>query len=178
MNKSIVTEDLPPAQTYFLELIEEGKTTFEAAILAFPEKNDALAYARKVLNDNDLGRSLAFVRMQKVGLSINENVDNLKEANDLARSDPKSSTALLNCVKLGFDFYNLLPKQEKVGLTINNNTQLNLNTDEGRKKVVSDYYEQAQKELPKEEIATFIESGTIGEVEVLSKEDLFDNGDN
>ena len=175
MENSIAVSDLPPAKARFLELIGEGTPTFDAAIEAFPEKAQPLDYARKFLKDSELGRASAFVKLQEVGLSINDTIAHLKTAHNLAVTNPKASTALLNCVKLDFEYYSLLPKSDAKGFTINNNTQVNLNTEEGRNEVVNAYYEDAKENLPEEEIATFIESATIGDVEVLPKSDLFLN---
>lgn len=168
MQGHILTE----ADNQFQSLILEGKSPEVAAYEAFPEKEFPFKYAIAKIRNKEFVRANYHILLEDAGFTEIFTAENLYKAADLAESDPKASAALLNVVKEAHKIYDLYPQEQR-------NDHLNVGTINinDRSQVLQQIIQQAKQEMPEEQIEKMIESAKIGELGVIPKKELFDNGE-
>jgi len=162
---------LTQSEMLFQSLISQGKSPEDASIEAYPAKKFPIKYALSKIANKNFTRANYHVNLAKVGFTEEKTASLLMEAADLAEDDPKASTALLNVVKEAHKIYDLYPQEQRQeSLTIGS---INI-TD--RSQLLQQVYNQAKEEMPEEQIDKMVESAKIGELGVIPKKELFEDG--
>lgn len=158
---------LTPAETTFVDSLEDGLSLTESAYKAFPEAKDPMRIAKAKLDDHDYIRTRLMVYFENTSMRDQDLVNYLKQTMDLALTNPKSSTALLNATKFAFEVKNLMPKKQ---------TNLPHLQDSGsftQNQIITNYYTTAQEKIPQKEIDTLLKPDII-KVQTIPKKELFD----
>jgi len=163
--------DLPapsPSQENFIEYITQGKTLAEASALAYPDAADSLAIATTLLEENDFVRARFHMYMDEYHVSDRDIAKQLGRAFDLAESNPKASGAVLNATKVAIELKGLNPSPAKRDL---NQAPIAYTQSQ----TINNYFEKAKEHISTEEIDTLTNEDDILVIDVIPKNDLFDD---
>ena len=164
--------DLPtpsPSQLILVQALQEGKNISEASAIAFPESSQSMDLALALIEENDFVRARFHLYMNELHLTDKDIALKLKTAFDLAESNPKASTAMLNATKYAASIKGLeAPKptaQAQINAPITYLTQ---------SQTINNYLEEAQSHISPEEIDKITSEDDILVIETIPKDVLFD----
>lgn len=147
-------ENLSLSQRRFIRIFARTGDLAHAAAKCFPEKDDPVKYASKVLNDTQYRRSLIEYHCDKYGVTDEFLVKSLRDGIDSMHwNDPKSAKTKLDIIKEIFKLKGRYPEDKSTNISINqNNINNTVNMDSAKEQVLSEIWERTQKNLSPEQI--------------------------
>lgn len=179
-NKKVTLNDnMSLAQRRFIRIFARTGDYQHAAAKCFPDKEDPIAYAGKILTDSNYKKALIEYHCDKFGVTDEYLIKTLSEGiEQMDWNDPKSSKTKLDVIKEILKLKGRYPDSEpRTSLTFNNNdNSQTIHMDSAKQQVLSDIWDRTKKNLNDAEIAAITIDADFEEKEkppVNSKETLF-----
>ena len=180
MSKKITldTEKTTLSQRRFIRIFSKTGDYRHAAAKCFPEKEDPIKYAAKILNDTNYQRALIEYHCDSFGVTDEFLIKTLKQGIDQMHwNDPKSARTKLDVIRELFKLKGRYPQEASQSITFNQkNVSATINMDSAKEKVLSEIWDRSKKNMTTEQIKDVIIDAEFEEKTkkpVHTKEQLF-----